>query len=53
MTNRTFAIPANAEAIPKKPNMPATIAKMKNNNAHPNIGITLPSILLFANLSCY
>jgi len=43
MTNNTFAIPANAEAIPRKPNMPATIAKTKNKNAHPSIGITLPS----------
>jgi hypothetical protein len=52
-TNNIFAIPANAEAIPKKPNMPATIAKMKNNNAHPNIGIILPLKSVFVNLSCY
>jgi hypothetical protein len=41
-TNNIFAIPANAEAIPRNPKMPATMAKIKNNNAHPNIGIILP-----------
>lgn len=40
MKNSTLAIPAIAEAMPIKPNIPAAIAKMKNNNAQPSIGIT-------------
>lgn len=45
-TNKIFAMPASAEAIPRKPNTPATIAKIKNKNAHPNIGITFLSFVI-------
>jgi hypothetical protein len=45
-TNRIFAMPASADAIPRNPNIPAKIAKMKKSKAHPNIGITFLSVVL-------
>ena len=35
--NRIFAIPAAAAAIPKKPNIAAIIATIRNTTAHPNM----------------
>ena len=39
MTNRTFAIDTAADAIPAKPNNPATRATMKKTNAQYNIAL--------------
>jgi hypothetical protein len=40
MTNIIFAISVAAAAIPVKPNMPATIATIKNRMTQPNIAKT-------------
>ena len=40
MMNNTLAIPARADAIPKNPKIPATMANKKNVKVHPNITIT-------------
>lgn len=38
--NKICAIPAEAEAIPPKPNTPATIATIKNVSAHPSMSVS-------------
>jgi hypothetical protein len=37
ITNRSFAMPADAAAIPPNPKMAATSAMIRNTTAHPNI----------------
>ena len=37
-------MPASADAMPRNPNRPAAIAKIKKSNAHPNIVITFLSV---------
>lgn len=37
ITNRIFAIPAAAAAIPKNPNIAAMIATIRNTTAHPSM----------------
>lgn len=49
-TNNTLATPAKADAMLRKPNMPATMANTKKINAQPNILITF---LIVDREACY
>ena len=44
ITNKSFAMPADAAAIPPNPNIAATSAMIKNNTAQPNISSPPPRV---------